>query len=181
MDRKEFLRRSMQVGCGCTAMALLGTPALASEEDCEQEETDDQRAAFTHQWVESLLNNMDDRIDDDTVIALMVASGRACAKRTMAPLLEPHKGDLDGFLAMMAPHFPNDGLKRDGNRITLAWDRCLCPMVGGTQGTLPKVYCHCSEGWMHEVFESIIGKPVDVHIVKAIKRGDPRCVFTIDV
>lgn len=181
MDRKEFLKRSMHVGCGCTAMALLGTPALAEEDEAKQKDADDKRAAFTHHWVESLLNNMDGRIDDETAVALMVAGGRACATRTMAPLLEQYKGDLDGFLTMMAPHFPNDGLYRDGNRVTLAWDRCLCPVVGGTQGTLPKVFCHCSEGWMREVFESIIGKPVDVHIVTTVKRGDPRCVFTIDV
>ena len=46
---------------------------------------------------------------------------------------------------------------------------------------LPDTFCYCSRGWMKEVFETIVEKPVDVNLIESVKRGGEACRFTVRI
>ena len=182
MDRKEFLSRSLQLGLGCCALnALLAPSPLAAEEESKQGEAAKKQAAFVYGWVVSMMEAMDGSLDHETRVAMMKSCGKACATNHAAEILETYRGNLDGLVEMLHKEFGDQGMERADNRITMTWDRCLCPVVMGGEAKLSDTFCHCSQGWFTHVFETATGKPVQVDLLEAIKRGDLRCRVRVTV
>lgn len=185
MDRKEFLCRSLQLGAGCTALALFaGRPVHADEEEqapSAESEAAARRAAFTTAWVGSLVENMDDQLDEKARIALLNACGRACAERGAKAMAKAHKGNVDGLVAQLKANFSEGRIEKEGDTVTMSWDQCLCPLVTSETRTVSGTFCHCSEGWMHEMFETAAEKAVAVEMVETIQGGAERCTFRVRV
>ena len=70
----------------------------------------------------------------------------------------------------------------DENTITGGYDRCYCGMVSKTGTIFPDLtYCHCSTGWYKKLFETALGRPVDVKILRSIITGSKTCEFEIRI
>jgi len=70
----------------------------------------------------------------------------------------------------------------DKNTITGGYDRCYCGHVKKTDQPLSSTtYCHCSVGWYKQLFESALGRPVDVEIKQSIISGATSCDFIIHI
>lgn len=137
---------------------------------------------FTQRWVRNLIESIDAHLDEETKIRLMESCGRACAREGPARVAKECQGNLDDWLAILAKwHGGEEYVQRDGDVVHVICTECLCTLVKDGPARLPDTYCYCSRGWMKEVFETVVGKPVDVDLVESIKRGGQRCRFTIQL
>jgi predicted hydrocarbon binding protein len=181
MDRKEFLSRTVKAGLCCGAFAVLGSPAPAEEGKKMDAPEPDARDRFLEGWIGSLMETMDSGLDEKTRIELMVANGRACARRGAMQYAKDYLGDLETFVGWFNKAVGENSAVRTGDTITLTWENCECPVVKDGPERLSDTYCHCSAGWVHEMFETVAGKPVKVNIVETVKRGNDRCLLTVHV
>jgi len=59
---------------------------------------------------------------------------------------------------------------------------CHCPRVRDApqRGTaLPETYCYCGAGYYQGIWETILGQPVRVEVLKSVLRGDDVCTIAI--
>ncbi len=59
------------------------------------------------------------------------------------------------------------------------YDRCYCPLVKGYVGKVSPSFCNCSVGWIRELFETALKKPVKVEKIGTIKQGNKQCRFRV--
>ena len=138
--------------------------------------------AFTQRWIVDLVNSLDEHLDEETRQRVMESCGRSCARSGPVRVARQHAGDLDGWLGILVKwHSGEEYVQRDGSRITVLCQECVCPVVKDIEGTLPDTYCNCSLGWMKETFETVVGEPVDVTLVESVVRGGQMCRFVICV
>lgn len=178
MDRKQFIHKT---GAGTGALVLLGagqTAATTTQEAAPEAATRNQRVQ--QEWIKSLMENLDAQLDEPTRIKLMESCGRACARRgAVAALAKPAKGDIDKLLDALGRHVGKENATRDSNVVHLSYPTCYCPLVAAGPPRLSNTFCHCSRGWVLEVFQAVTGKPVGVELTHSIKRGDPACRFIV--
>ncbi|MDH4209773.1 MAG: DUF6144 family protein, partial [Anaerolineae bacterium] len=137
---------------------------------------------FTHRWVKNLIDSIDAHLDEETKIRLMESCGRACARGGPVHVAKACQGNLDNWLAILRKwHGGEEYVQRDGDIVHVICTECLCALVKDGPASLPDTYCYCSRGWMKEVFETVVGKPVDVDLIESVKRGGQMCQFTIQL
>lgn len=180
MKRKNFIKGA---GLAAVGTLLAGNPAAAQEtprNDCEKKMAGKNK--FILAWVKSWLSNLKKQFPEAEGIKLIEANGRACAaNHGMLDWAASFHGDVDKFIAAMRPHLGGGDLRRDGGKVTMIYDRCLCTLVGDIEGTLPGEYCLCTRGWTKAVFGALTGKEVKVDLKSSIKRGDPRCLIEVNL
>jgi hypothetical protein len=170
MKRKHFVQLA-------GALVTLGAGKSSSQEPSAQAA---ERWQKMHQaWISSLMESLDTNVDEPTRARLMLAQGRACARRSMVKTAQACKGDMDKLVATMAKHVGQDNCRREGNVVHLRYPKCYCPIVAAGPERLSRTWCECSRGWVHEVFETVAGKPLEVELTHSVKRGDYDCRFVI--
>ena len=137
---------------------------------------------FTQRWVKNLMDSIDAQLDEETKRKLMESCGRACARGGPLRVARECQGDLDRWLATLARwHGGDEYVQREGNVVQVLCGECLCRLVREGPARLSNTYCYCSLGWVKETFEAVVGRSVDVTLAESVKRGDPRCRFTIQL
>jgi hypothetical protein len=140
-----------------------------------------QMAHFLH----DLMDVFDQKVDAGTRLEIMQACGRKCIGASMlkkARHIAQEAKDIDDLLARMnAAHMGGGRLKREGNVIHAGFDRCYCGSVSKTKEIFSPTYCQCSCGWYQQLFETLLGKPVQVDLLGSIIIGDPRCEFLVHI
>lgn len=134
----------------------------------------------THRWIESLMANMDAEVDEETRVKILENCGRSCIPTSFlkkARSCQEKSEDLDDFLERLGKIWNH--LKREGGDIYVKYDKCYCPLVKTFPGELSYSWCNCSRGWLLELFESALGRPVGVELEKSIRQGDDICRFKI--
>lgn len=180
MDRKEFIKKTCQLGIGSGAVLLMDICNTCGAESATQssQEDSDRRLKFAQNWIENLMNNMDAQLDESTRIKLMEACGRACAQRSINEA-KACQGDLDKFLAKMKEWLGEENVRKKENVVFVVYSKCLCTLVQAGPPKLSDTYCLCSRGWIKEMFETVVGKSVDVDLTESIKQGGKACRLTI--
>ena len=182
MNRKEFVKMMCHLGIGSGACLLArGQTASAAAAPLQEEENMQRKERFTRDWIESLMTNMDSQLDAAARIRLMEACGRACARNGAVKAARASNGDLDKLLATMRKWIGEANVRKEGNQVFQTYTKCLCPQVQSGSGKLSDTYCHCSRGWVKEMYETVVGKPVQVELLESIKRGGKFCRFIITV
>jgi predicted hydrocarbon binding protein len=138
-----------------------------------------QKAKFIHDWISNLMESMDEHLDDEEKISLLERCGRACAERHARAEALKHKGELDGWLGRFRKWVGSENVKKEGNTVQITYSKCLCPLVQDRSPLMSKTYCNCSRGWLKEVFETVVEKPVEVKLEDSIMQGGDQCRFTI--
>jgi len=195
MNRRHFISASLGV-CGCCALA---SGSVASESKPEPKSSapvtpDAEKVQFTKLWVSRMMDNLDKHVDEPTRKRLMEACGKTCfvgahgeAKPTEAsPVKE------QAFLDRHQARFGKDSVRREGNETLLDFwysqnprglkvsdGYCLCPVVEDGPEKLSPTYCHCSVGYVREMFSRELGKPVSVELIRSLRRGDRECRFLV--
>ena len=179
MKRKRFLQGTVLAAAG----TLLGGKAMAQATmapDCEKKLAGKNK--FILGWVTAGLANMKKQMPEAEAAKLIEANGRSCAaNHGMLEWAGTFNGDVDKFIVAMRSHLGENNLRRDGNKVTMIYDRCLCSLVGDVEGTLPGEYCLCTRGWTKAVYGELTGRDVKVDLKSSIKRGDSRCLVEIDL
>lgn len=182
MNRKEFIRRAAQACVACSAMTLLSGQETQSQADQAERERKAREfeKRFKEAYILTLMENMEKQLDEKTRVKLMEECGRACARRSgIAKFAEKYKGDVKKFVDNMAEKLGQENISIEGDTIHWGYPRCFCELVAEGSTRLPDVYCHCSVGWVLEVFETVAGKPVKVELLQSVKRGAPSCQFLV--
>ena len=181
MKRKGFLKGTL--GMAAAGMLLSGSKSMAQETgapDCEKKLAGKNK--FLLGWLTAWLGNMKKDLPEAEMVELIEDNGRACAERGGSlGWAKSFNGDIDMFLAAMRKEIGENSARRDGNKITLIYDKCFCPLVGDTTEKLPPEYCLCTRGWTKAVYSAVAGKDVKVDLKNSIKRGDLKCLIEVDL
>ena len=130
-------------------------------------------------WIDTILQEVS-KLDADKGVEILNACGKECAKTSS--LLEgaieiqdkyPDK-DLDiVFQAFKEKYYNTSRFEKNGNKITLIFEECTCPMV--KQGLDNSYLCNCTVGYSVNLFKTLFNKPVKVKLLKSILNGDDLC------
>ncbi len=134
---------------------------------------------FSSKWIRNLVDSLDKHLDLEVRVKLMELCGRACARGGASRAAALCRGNLDRLLYRLEEWIGKGNVQREGDLVRVVYPRCFCPMVALGPSRLPDTYCFCSLGWMKEMFETVLKRPVEVELHESIKRGGKCCRFTV--
>jgi predicted hydrocarbon binding protein len=134
-------------------------------------------------WLKKAMETLETLVGTETTVRIMEECGRKCCGqtwRTRAKQLFNKSKSMEEFIQNLnSAHLGGGRLKIQGDTITGGYDHCYCGQVKNTKDVFPLTYCHCSVGWYKQLFESALGRPVDVELVQSIVTGAETCEFII--
>jgi hypothetical protein len=128
------------------------------------------------QRMEKLLTKARLCSDEEEQARFLIERGRICIS---AAYIKKSKAAANGvkndrdFLKNLGEVYPM--LELDGNKVFIVYPKCYCPTRKIFKGDVPKYYCCCSVGWVREMFEQALGRPVEVKLESSVLRGDKKC------
>jgi predicted hydrocarbon binding protein len=132
----------------------------------------------------NLVDGFDKHLESEKKILLLEECGRKCIQDRHEQLLQNAKllykktNDMREFLEKLCEIY--DSLHVSDEEVVFIWDKCYCPVIGNIPaGKISPTICHCSRGWVKELLEGAIEKPVKVIIDEAITKGDIRCKLRV--
>ena len=152
------------------------------------------RIEFAESWVKRLMENMDQILNEEERKTLMQACGRSCFINAfgVASEVPPPPDTLDKFIQFYQ-QYGEPEIRREGNIVFYQYGRaeqntyglrildgyCMCPLVESGPERLSPTYCHCSTGYIKELFGRLSGKSVKVELLESIRTGGSICRFKI--
>jgi predicted hydrocarbon binding protein len=134
----------------------------------------------THKWIKSLMDGLDNQVDEQTRTAILENCGRNCIPRSFIDRVKAqckNTEDLDALLDDMGQIWSH--VHKEGDHLSVVYDKCYCPLVKAYPDKLSPSFCTCSRGWVKELFESVMGRPVEVQLEQSVRQGDPICKFSV--
>ena len=189
MDRKQFLCRTLQLGLGSCALGALdgaaAGPLVARPADAAAAPPDELTKArmerdFVRNWVGDLLDGAEAELPRALQVKLMEACGRGCFRRHefKRAIAEQGRGDVDRLIAAYRKNFE---VWRDGDAVHVRYgevsSRCYCPVVQERPGKTNDLHCECTRATHQSIFETALGRPVEVEILETLRRGGRTCHF----
>jgi hypothetical protein len=185
MKRQDFIKSAAGACLACAGGSFLGgqEPPSAADQTSLERRARKREETFKQNYISTLMENLEKGVDEPTRVRMMNDCGRACARRgELFKTAEAGRGDLKAFLTRMTEILgPDSAVLVDEKTVRWNYPRCYCELVAAGPERLPAVYCQCSVGWVLEMFETVLGRPVKVRLVQSIRTGGPSCVFHIDV
>lgn len=200
MNRKDFFKAAGKMGfgaCLCGAAGGLGTALAGIQAQTQPGEKTGERAIkrleFADAWVKRFFHVIDQTLDEGTRQKLMMLNGKTCfldwirdTKQEIKPV------DFEAWVKKAAAN-RRDVLKVEGNVIYYQYTSsaetganvregiCLCPMAESKPDGLSPTYCHCSVGYVREMFRLRFNRNVEVELLDSVLKGGKRCQFKITV
>jgi len=136
-------------------------------------------------WLEALLAGLDAEVDEKTRAQVMEHCGQACAlhhediERTK--IIQHDAKEIDELLDRLnqQENFWCGKWVIDGDIIYSVCEECGCPLVRAGLVEPSPTFCDCSRGWVKAVFETVLGRPMEVGLEQAIGQGDRVCEFVV--
>ncbi|NHK30348.1 MAG: hypothetical protein FK730_03290 [Asgard group archaeon] len=132
----------------------------------------------------NLIEGFDKHLKPEKKILLLEECGRKCIRDTKEELIKKanklykNSNDLKDFLIKFSKIY--DSLQIKDDEIIIIWEKCFCPVIGKIPpGKISPTFCHCSQGWVKELFEGAIEQPIDVIIEESVTKGDARCMLRV--
>lgn len=138
-------------------------------------------------WIRRMIGRMERKIGRKKTSDVMRACGRMCcgitSRKRAAEIGKRSQNLADLIRNLNRVRLGGGRLKRlDEHTITGGYDRCYCGMVSQTAEKFPGLgYCQCSTGWYRQLFETALGRPVEVRIIRSIISGAKTCEFMIRI
>jgi hypothetical protein len=141
MNRKEFLKKSMEAGLCCAAVIGLGRGLSRAQDRSSLErdwidelearmitgsETPDWRKVEkSGEWIKDLMDNMNAMLDDETKIRLLQANGRSCYQRAFGAASEEKPPAEAGARIIASLQMSGNEVKREKDKtvIIYRWGR----------------------------------------------------------
>lgn len=188
MHRKQFLCRTLELGLGTCGLAALG--AVAARVDAGAADTSDElevarnEAAFVRNWVADLVDTMEEELPRDVQLRLIAGCGRGCFRRHefKRSIAEQGKGSVDELVTAYKKNFE---AWREGETVHVRYgetsSRCYCPVVKDQAPRADDLHCECTRSTHQSIFETALGRPIDVEVVETLRRGGRTCHFVAHV
>lgn len=125
-----------------------------------------------------------DEVDLKTRKKIMELCGEACARLDgdleIARRISEETVDEEQIIARVNKEILWCGTwtKKD-NTIQSRCTKCGCPLVRNSVVDLTGTFCYCSRGWVKNIFETVLKRPVKVELKKSIGMGDRFCKFVV--
>lgn len=153
------------------------------------------RMEFGDGWVGRFFDAMDRTLDENSRKKLMMANGKACFSAYAGPsTAQPGPDAVEKFVRWVEKNGGERGYSIEGKAISFEFvgsaetgqaspeSVCLCPMAETqTPGKFSPTYCLCSLGYVKEMHERRLGRPVEVELVDSVLRGGKRCKFRMTI
>ncbi len=140
---------------------------------------------FVYEWLSTLLTGLDANLLPEAQAALLHGCAAVHYRSiNMAELVSPYRGNVDGFLEFLSETWRwKVAYDKEARSITADENKhaCVCPLVQKAPGLAWPALCHCSEGFAERMFSAVAERPVKAHVIRSILRGDPSCVYTIQI
>jgi len=196
MNRKEFLKRSGQLCCASALLSLTDETVSAQDKPAETPPLTtplDKRVEQGQKVIRRLINQLDQNLDKATREKLMEDCGTACFLGAHGPAGPPPTPEqVDKFMEAMKQRFGPDAVQQiDGQTVVffkyisnprglkVADGFCLCPILEDAPKGISPTYCHCSVGYVRQIFERRTGKQATVELTDSVLRGAKTCSFTV--
>jgi len=147
-------------------------------------------------WVKGAMERLDKLVAKKIKTQVMEQCGRRCAVASetieiVVAKRKKYKG-LDQFLeAEKRKLLPGMRLEREGKILYQYYTprsfsprmRCFCSLLEGlpAEENISPTYCQCSKGFVLEMWERILGKPVKVDVIATAVTGAKECKFKISL
>jgi hypothetical protein len=164
---------------GCCALALFEGKASGQVEPAKAPEVDPEKV-FVKNWMEDLFNAMDRELDEKTKVKVMAGCGQGCFRRHQfkRDIAELGKGSVDALLAAYKKNFQ---VWREGDLVHVRYGavnkQCYCPAARYHPVQPHDMHCECTRATHQAIFETALGRPIDVRIVESLRRGGTTCHF----
>jgi hypothetical protein len=187
MNRKDFFRSSLAATACAGCFLLPSTSLIASESLAPEDEKYKQllqENEFIKNWLSDLLETIDENLDEPSKAFLMAGCGRGCFNRHQfkKDIAEKGKGDLDKLLEAYKNNFE---VWKEGNQIHVRYGEvsqgCYCPAAKYRPAKPNDMHCECTRATHQTIFETALGRPVDVKILESVRRGNKTCHFLATV
>jgi predicted ArsR family transcriptional regulator len=138
-------------------------------------------------WVREMIIKLEDSVGPEKTKVIMESCGRKCCgvtSRKRARQCASNARTLQQLVDNMNSMRIGGGrLKlQDEHTIFGGYNRCYCGIVSKTEERFRDLgYCQCSVGWYKQLFETALGRPVEVDIKQSIINGAKSCEFVIHV
>ncbi|PTY04206.1 hypothetical protein DB347_20115 [Opitutaceae bacterium EW11] len=138
------------------------------------------RIKFAQDRYAKLLELLGAQVGAEASSRLLQSLGGYCASGL--PHLARHPGDLEGFIKDFAE--AGDKITYDPEKKTVLIEgspreECFCPLIDKHKA--PKTVCDCSLGWQRHIYQTLLGRKVNVELVESVVRGGKRCVFKVQI
>jgi predicted ArsR family transcriptional regulator len=178
MNRKTFLEHCACSLCSCAAIGAL---VPASSVAAEGKPPEDWRLPFVRKRYAKLIEILAGKLDDATLNEILRQLGYDCAAHD--PDLRKHKGDIDGFIREYQKQ-SNDNITYDREKgiITAVGQErseCACPLIALNLTSVKA--CNCTLGYTQRIYETVLGKKVQVELMESVLRGGKRCAVKVRV
>ncbi len=133
-----------------------------------------------HKWLKTLMEGLDNELDEETKVKILENCGRNCIPRSFASKAKncnKEAKNVDEFLERLGKVWKH--VHREDGDVYVVYEKCYCPIVKTYSGELSSTWCNCSRGWTKELFEEALGKPVKVVLEKSVRQGDKECRFRV--
>ncbi|HPG40063.1 MAG TPA: hypothetical protein PLP19_09865 [bacterium] len=187
MDRKEFLHKAMGMGiCSCTLAFLNGETHAASEKETTQEKINrlEGEKQFIQNWLIDLLDTIDKELDRDTQVKLLAGCGQGCFKRHSfkTDIAKKGQGNVDKLIEAYKQNFE---IWQDGEQVHIRYgetsSHCYCPAANYRPAKPDDIHCECTRATHQAIWETAMGKPMNVTILESLRRGGKTCHFIVDL
>ena len=135
-------------------------------------------------WIKSLLDYLDECVGKETLVEMLENCGRnSISSRNIekAKSCKNRAKDMDDFLSKLSKIW--SPLQRDGDDVYVVYEKCYCPLgralLKDYADSLSSSFCNCGRGWIKELFESALERPVDVKLETSVIRGNDVCKFRV--
>ena len=132
-------------------------------------------------WITCLIDALNEHIDEKTRAKILEQCGRQCQSQNFvkkARSIYKRSKNIDEFLNEFGKVYKN--LHKEKDNVYIIYPKCYCSFVNKIPPEkLSSTYCNCSRGWVKELFEGALGRPVEVDMEKSIVNGDDQCKFRI--
>lgn len=202
MDRKEFIKRTCQIGVlsSCTSLcgAAIGKDIFADDDKKAKagdtkETPKEVKVEFMKKWMKRFMNQLDQHIDEPTRQALMRSNGKACYREAYGDSRSFKDGNnhINEFVEKYRKWTGvPESIRVEGNTIyyeyvgapngvKVADGYCLCCVVEDGPKELSPTYCNCSVGYVTEMFKDITNREVIVTLKESLRSGGKKCRFEI--
>lgn len=138
-------------------------------------------------WWRGAIERLKKEVGRETAIKLMESCGRKCCGATHRKLAEKcwkESKSTEEFLDKLNKAW-NGIVKfklKDKNTIVWTYEKCYCGQVKQTKESFhTNTYCQCGVGWIKQLFESALGRSVEVEFIQSIISGAESCEFIIHI
>lgn len=193
MNRKTFLTRSLPAAlCSCGAVLSLQpeSPGEPIFDDCPECTPCEQKVEFAKTWVKRFMDILDRELDEKTRLELMEINGRMCYRGAHGEDNPDERMDIDDYIQRVQEYVGVENCYRDGDTVRFNYVQnrrglkisegyCLCPIVEDGPSDLSATFCHCSVGYVSEMFGRVTGYPVRVDLLESLRSGGKSCRFLV--